>query len=232
MLPLDRRHRFDGQEVAWGRMGDGPALVLIHGTPFSSQVWRRIAPLLARRWTVYYFDLLGYGLSDMRDQQDVSLSVQNRLLASLFAEWKIDRPDVLCHDFGGATALRGYFLNGLRFHSLTIFDAVAVAPWGSPFVVHVRKHEAALGASCGVWVCWGCLVACVGSGVWGGLWGWAVCGLVCSSFCLGCESDGSWGARRGGVDLLISRWVMMSLVDAAGGCERRVLPGLVHTCEF
>ena len=84
MLPLDRRHRFEGQEVAWGRMGDGPALVLIHGTPFSSQVWRRIAPLLAGRWTVYYFDLLGYGLSDMRDQQDVSLSVQNRLLASLF----------------------------------------------------------------------------------------------------------------------------------------------------
>ena len=110
-------------------MGDGPALVLIHGTPFSSQVWRRIAPLLARRWTVYYFDLLGYGLSDMRDQQDVSLSVQNRLLVSLFAEWKIDRPDVLCHDFGGATALRGYFLNGLRYHSLTIFDAVALAPW-------------------------------------------------------------------------------------------------------
>ena len=143
MLSLDRRHRFDGQEVAWGRMGNGPALVLIHGTPFSSQVWRRIAPLLAGRWTVYYFDLLGYGLSDMRDQQDVSLSVQNRLLASLFAEWKIDRPDVLCHDFGGATALRGYFLNGLRYHSLTIFDAVALAPWGSPFVAHVRKHEAA-----------------------------------------------------------------------------------------
>jgi pimeloyl-ACP methyl ester carboxylesterase len=92
MLPLDRRHRFDGQEVAWGRMGNGPALVLIHGTPFSSQVWRRIAPLLAGRWTVYYFDLLGYGLSDMRDQQDVSLSVQNRLLASLFADGKLIVP--------------------------------------------------------------------------------------------------------------------------------------------
>jgi pimeloyl-ACP methyl ester carboxylesterase len=78
-----------------------------------------------------------------RNLQDVSLSVQNRLLASLFAEWKIDRPDVLCHDFGGTTALRGYFLNGLRYHSLTIFDAVALAAWGSPFVAHVRKHETA-----------------------------------------------------------------------------------------
>jgi hypothetical protein len=34
MLALDLRHRFDGQDVAWGRTGNGPALVLIHGTPF------------------------------------------------------------------------------------------------------------------------------------------------------------------------------------------------------
>ena len=143
MLTLDQKHIFEGQKVAWGRIGEGPALVLIHGTPFSSQVWRRIAPLLARHWTVHYFDLLGYGLSEKREGQDVSLAVQNRLFASLFAEWNLGRPDVLCHDFGGATALRGYFLNGLRYRSLTIFDAVALAPWGSPFVAHIRRHEAA-----------------------------------------------------------------------------------------
>ena len=142
-MMLDQTHTFDGQHVAWGRIGHGPPLILIHGTPFSSQVWRRIAPLLAPHWTVYAFDLLGYGLSEMRDGQDVSLAVQNRLLASLFAEWRMDRPDVLCHDFGGTTALRGYFVDGLRYNSLTIFDAVALAPWGSPFVTHVRRHEAA-----------------------------------------------------------------------------------------
>ena len=134
MLMLDQRYGFEGQEVAWGRIGSGPALVLVHGTPFSSQVWRRIAPLLARHWTVYYFDLLGYGLSEKREGQDVSLAVQNRLLSALFNVWDLERPDVLCHDFGGATALRGYFLNELRYGSLTIFDAVALAPWGSPFV--------------------------------------------------------------------------------------------------
>jgi pimeloyl-ACP methyl ester carboxylesterase len=67
---------------------------------------------------------LGYGISDMRDQQDVSLSIENSLLASLFAEWKIDRPDVFCHDFGGATALRGHFRNGLgttRLRSSTLW---------------------------------------------------------------------------------------------------------------
>jgi pimeloyl-ACP methyl ester carboxylesterase len=124
-------------------MGDGPPLVLLHGTPFSSQVWRKLAPIFARRWKVHYFDLIGYGQSEMRDGQDVSLAVQNRLLAALIKEWGIPAPDVLCHDFGGATALRAHYLNGIQFKSLTIFDAVAVAPWGSPFVAHVRHHEAA-----------------------------------------------------------------------------------------
>lgn len=113
MLDLPNTTVIDGNAIRWGRIGAGPPLVAIHGTPFSSQVWRRIAPQLADRRTVYYFDLAGYGLSEMRDGQDVSLAVQNRLLAALFAEWGLSRPDVLAHDFGGATALRGHYLNGL-----------------------------------------------------------------------------------------------------------------------
>lgn len=143
MLELPNTAIIEGNAVRWGRIGNGPPLVAIHGTPFSSQVWRRIVPHFADRRTVYYFDLVGYGRSEMREGQDVSLAVQNRVLAALFAEWGLERPDVLAHDFGGATALRAYFINGLRYATLTIFDAVALAPWGSPFVQHVRRHEAA-----------------------------------------------------------------------------------------
>ncbi|PLL10848.1 alpha/beta hydrolase [Tabrizicola sp. TH137] len=143
MLDLPNSTIIEGNAVRWGRIGQGPPLVAIHGTPFSSQVWRRIVPEFADRRTVYYFDLVGYGLSEMREGQDVSLAVQNRVLAALFAEWGLERPDVLAHDFGGATALRGWYLNRLRYGSLTIVDAVALAPWGSPFVQHVRRHEAA-----------------------------------------------------------------------------------------
>ncbi|MFK7765477.1 MAG: alpha/beta fold hydrolase [Roseobacter sp.] len=143
MLELPNTLDFEGSAVRWGKLGAGPPLVLIHGTPFSSQVWRRIVPYLTAHRSVYFYDLLGYGASEKESGQDVSLGVQNRLLEALFREWELDRPDLVAHDFGGTTALRGYFLNGLRFGSLTIFDAVALAPWGSPFVQHVRKHEAA-----------------------------------------------------------------------------------------
>ncbi len=143
MLSLPDTTIIDGNAVRWGRIGSGPPLVAVHGTPFSSQVWRRILPQLADRRTVYYFDLVGYGLSEMREGQDVSLAVQNRTMTALFAEWGLERPDVVAHDIGGATALRAYYLDGLRYGSLTIFDAVALAPWGSALVQHVRKHEAA-----------------------------------------------------------------------------------------
>jgi pimeloyl-ACP methyl ester carboxylesterase len=118
-------------------------LVLLHGTPFSSIVWRRIAPLLAEHRQVFYFDLLGYGRSEMREGQDVSLGIQNHVFAALLDHWAVIEPDVVAHDFGGATALRAHLLNHRPYRSLTLIDPVALAPWGSAFVRHVRDHEQA-----------------------------------------------------------------------------------------
>ena len=136
---------FEGQAVRFGRLGqDGrPPLVLVHGTPFSSVVWRRIAPHLTEHRQVFYYDLLGYGRSEMRSHQDVSLAVQGRLFAALLRHWRLSKPDVVAHDFGGSTALRAHLLHGCEYGSLTLIDPVALAPWGSPFVRHVREHEAA-----------------------------------------------------------------------------------------
>lgn len=137
---------FEGQEVRYGTLGDGPPLVLVHGTPFSSVVWRRIAPHLARHRRVHYWDLLGYGRSEMRDGQDVSLGVQNRVLAALLSHWELEAPDVVAHDFGGTTALRTHILDRHEFRSLTLIDPVAIGPWGSPFVQAAREHEAVFAA--------------------------------------------------------------------------------------
>ena len=79
----------------------------------------------------------------MRSHQDVSLAVQGRLFAALLKHWRLSQPDVVAHDFGGCTALRACLLHGCAYRSLTLIDPVAIAPWGSPFVRHVRDHEAA-----------------------------------------------------------------------------------------
>jgi pimeloyl-ACP methyl ester carboxylesterase len=132
---------FDGQKVRWGVIGQGDPLVLVHGTPFSSIVWRRIAPWLAGHAQVFYFDLLGYGQSEQREGQDVSLGVQNKVLSALLEHWKLARPDVVAHDFGGATALRAHLLDRRDYRTLTLIDPVAISPWGSSFVQTARDHE-------------------------------------------------------------------------------------------
>jgi pimeloyl-ACP methyl ester carboxylesterase len=133
-------YQFRGHKVRYGASGAGAPIVLIHGTPFSSYVWRRIVPCLAIHRRVFYFDLLGYGQSDRDAVPDVSLGVQNQLFAELLDHWQLDRPDVVAHDFGGTTALRCHLLNGRDYRSLTLIDPVALSPWGSPFSSQVRSH--------------------------------------------------------------------------------------------
>ncbi|CAN7713049.1 alpha/beta hydrolase [Variovorax paradoxus] len=139
-LNLPERFDFQGHAVAWGSIGEGPPAVLLHGTPFSSAEWRRIAPCLARERRVFYFDMLGYGLSDKPDA-DVSRGVQSELFAALYRHWGLSSPDVVAHDFGGSNALRGHLLNGLDYRSLVLIDPVAISPQGSPLVQAARKHE-------------------------------------------------------------------------------------------
>ncbi len=139
---LSNSYDFDGREVRYGQLGEGPAMVLVHGTPWSSFNLRHLIQQLSKKYTVYFFDLLGYGQS-CTSEGDVSLGVQNKILDSLLTHWELDDPIIVGHDFGGATALRTHLLNGRSFKKMILIDPVAVSPWGSPFFRHVNRHEAA-----------------------------------------------------------------------------------------
>lgn len=129
-------------EVRWDRLGhpDRPPVVLLHGTPFSSYVWRAIARSLARDHQVFVWDMPGYGESEKSADQDVSLSAQGRVFTELLSDWGLEEPLVVAHDFGGAVALRAHLLHGARYQALALVDPVALAPWGSPFFRLVREH--------------------------------------------------------------------------------------------
>lgn len=140
MRSLHRTFEWNGRTVAWDRFGSGPALVLLHGTPWSSALWRPIAEALAARFTVHLWDMPGYGQSSMDAAHAVDLGVQSEIFAALLDEWRLDRPHVVAHDFGGAVALRARTLHGARYRSLCLVDVVALSPWGSPFFTLVQQH--------------------------------------------------------------------------------------------
>ncbi|WP_426187278.1 alpha/beta fold hydrolase [Microbacterium sp. TWP3-1-2b2] len=142
MTTYELRETFEwrGRSVAWDRFGSGPDLVFVHGTPWSSALWRPIAEALAARFTVYLWDMPGYGASSKDAAHAVDLGSQGELFAELLGEWGLDRPHVVAHDFGGAVALRARLLHDARYRSLCLVDVVALSPWGSPFFTLVRQH--------------------------------------------------------------------------------------------
>lgn len=137
------RHELEwrGRRVRWDRLGDtGPDVVLCHGTPWSSWLWRPVARSLAVDHRVHLWDMPGYGESSKDPEHRVSLDVQGELLADLAQHWGLDRPHVLAHDIGGAVTLRAHLLHGMRLGSVALVDVVALAPWGSPFFALVQEH--------------------------------------------------------------------------------------------
>jgi pimeloyl-ACP methyl ester carboxylesterase len=108
-------------------------VVFCHGTPWSAALWEPIADALSADFTVYLWDMVGYGTSTMADGQDVSLAAQSELMVALLAEWGLESPHVVAHDYGGAVSLRAHLLHGVAYRSLALVDVVALAPWGSDF---------------------------------------------------------------------------------------------------
>lgn len=137
---LRRRVELSGGEIAYEVLGSGPAVVLVHGTPTSSFLWRKVAPALAASFQVHVFDLPGFGLSERHAEQKVSIEAHARTLAELVDHWALERPALVGHDIGGATVLRAHLLEGVACAKLALIDAVVLRPWITPVTRHIREH--------------------------------------------------------------------------------------------
>ena len=136
---LSRRARLSQGDIAFDAFGEGPPVVLVHGTPSWSYLWRNIVPVLADRFTVYVFDLLGYGDSEPKGQ-DVSIAAQARLLTALVGVWGLEAPAIAGHDIGGAIVLRSHLLDEVPFSRIALIDAVVLRPWITPTTRHMQAH--------------------------------------------------------------------------------------------
>jgi pimeloyl-ACP methyl ester carboxylesterase len=137
---LRERADLSGGVIAWDRFGDGPPVVLVHGTPSWSYVWRRVVGPLAERFSVYLLDLIGYGDSEQRDGQDMSVAAQSRALAELLDLWALGRPALVGHDIGGSVVLRTHLVEGHPAGRIALLDAAVLLPWNTSATVHMKEH--------------------------------------------------------------------------------------------
>ncbi|WP_287124468.1 alpha/beta hydrolase [Chromohalobacter sp.] len=125
----------DGQRIAHGVHGSGEPVILLHGTPSSSFIWRNVAPrLIEAGYQVHVFDLLGYGLSERPQDPavDTSISAQVPILEALMDHWELSTAHLVAHDFGGGIAQRLGVFHPQRLRSLIMLDAVCYDSFPSP----------------------------------------------------------------------------------------------------
>lgn len=127
-------------KVAAGTFGEGPPVVLVHGTPAWSYLWRGVIPALARQHTVHVWDLLGFGDSRSAPGASPSIARQARTLAELVEHWGLRTPSLVGHDIGGGVVLRAHLIEQVPVHRLALLDAAVLGPWNTPFTEHQQQH--------------------------------------------------------------------------------------------
>lgn len=140
-MVLTERFESSSGEIAFGSFGQGPDVVLVHGTPTSSVVWREVVSRLSDGYRLHVLDLPGYGQSAKFEGQDVRLRGLARSLAGWLDHMGLDRPVLVGHDFGGATVLGAHLVEGSSVRAIAIADGVVLSPWGTAYSRLVKEHE-------------------------------------------------------------------------------------------
>jgi magnesium chelatase accessory protein len=88
------------------QLGQGPVLLLLHGTGASTHSWRDFAPLMARHFTVVAPDLPGHAFSEAAPAARMSLPGMSAALAALVDALGLDVALCIGHSAGAAIAAR------------------------------------------------------------------------------------------------------------------------------
>ncbi len=106
--------------------GEGPPLLLLHGHPQTHAIWHKVAPVLARKFTLVLCDLRGYGDSSkppgLADHANYSKRTMARDVLKVMQELGHARFSVLAHDRGARVAHRLAADHGDAVSRLVLLD--------------------------------------------------------------------------------------------------------------
>jgi haloacetate dehalogenase len=121
-----RRIRTSGATINLVTRGDGPPLLLLHGYPETHAMWHKVAPPLARDFTVVCPDLRGYGDSSkpkgLPDHSNYSKRAMAQDMAEVMTKLGHASFHLVGHDRGARVAHRLARDHAKRVRSLTVLD--------------------------------------------------------------------------------------------------------------
>jgi len=121
-MPIEHRYEtVNGVRLHVALAGAGPPLVLLHGYPQTWFLWRKVAPLLAKRFTLIMPDLRGYGDSG-KPQEGYDKRTIAADIRALAERLGLERFGLVGHDRGGRVAHRYALDHGATLAGVSLLD--------------------------------------------------------------------------------------------------------------
>lgn len=122
-----QRARVSAGEMAYADLGEGSPVLLLHGFPTSSHLWRDVAPLLAPRARAIVPDLIGYGDSSKPSDAALDIRAQAGYVRELLDQLGVGELAVVGHDIGGGVAQLLALEGGVA--GMVLVDSICFDSW-------------------------------------------------------------------------------------------------------
>jgi haloacetate dehalogenase len=124
------RVEVSGNTIFIRRYGQGPAILMVHGFPRTSLMWRFLAPKLAEDHTIICLDLRAYGQSGIPASTDDHFPYSKRAMAKELVDvmTKLGFPTftLIGHDRGGRVSYRLALDHPKSVERLAVFDVIPI----------------------------------------------------------------------------------------------------------
>jgi pimeloyl-ACP methyl ester carboxylesterase len=130
--------RIDDLDIFYRDAGpkDAPCILLLHGFPTSSNMFRNLIPRLAGSYRLIAPDYPGYGMSSMPDHKTYAYTFENyaKIVDKLLQRLGIDKYSMYVMDYGAPTGYRLALLHPERVQALIVqngnaYDEGLLAFW-------------------------------------------------------------------------------------------------------
>lgn len=124
-----RTRTIDGTNIFYREAGppDAPVILMLHGFPTSSHMYRDVIPQLSQRYHVIAPDYPGFGFSDVPSPQQFEYTFDHlaTVIERLTEDLSLTRYAIFMQDFGGPVGLRLAEQHPDRVSALIVQNAVA-----------------------------------------------------------------------------------------------------------
>lgn len=129
----------DGLTLAYRELGSGPPVLLLHGWPTSSYLWRNIMPAVAEHHRVLALDLPGLGASDKQPDARYDFGYFEEALDRFLTALGIEQIALVGHDLGGPIAVHWMLSRPGRVSLLALLNTLLYPEFSEAVVEFVTE---------------------------------------------------------------------------------------------